>query len=265
MPAFTRLKRGAVESSIPFPDEGVGVLTGSGAFETCRVKEGRVRHLQEHLGRLSASLQTLGIFSWDRLEAKHALEAAARRLAQGYVRLNVRRDGRIVVHANPRIPYGKRRIWKGLSLTTVPTRWPPGKPETAQVKMSERLGSILGRFEGGEAEEVLRIGPHGYVTEGTVSNLFLVKEKTVVTPPRWVGVLEGVTRGELFRAAARLGIPFAERPMSRHDLFNADELFMTNVLMGIFPVRSLDGRQIGRQVPGPLTRRLMRELERREG
>lgn len=234
----------------------------SGAFETCRVKAGRVVHIDEHLHRLRASLRTVGISSWKEPEVRAAVMKAARRLKEGYLRVAVRRAGspRILIHASPRLPYPEKP--KPVSVKTVPTRWPAGDTAVAGAKVSERLGSILARIEGEEAAEALRIGPHGYVTEGTVSNLFFVKDNTLVTPPVWVGVLEGVTRHSVLQIAAELNIPVREAPFTRHELFNADEAFLTNVLMGILPVGEVDGRKIGRSAPGPVTLRLIRSLRR---
>ena len=104
------------------------------------------------------------------------------------------------------------------------------------------------------------MGPHGYVTEGTVSNLFFIQGKELVTAPAWAGILEGVTRSRVIRAARRMGVAVKEVPFTRHDLFNAEEAFLTNVLMGILPVRQVDGRRIGEKTPGPVTRKLMRAL-----
>ena len=245
---------------VPLPFDSVGVLTDSGVFETCRVRKGQVLHLKEHLLRLGASLKTLGVTSWDEGLARCKLVQAARVVREGYVRINVRRSGKLILHQHPGAPYDIAKILRGICLRTVPTRWPLGEPDSAQVKGSERLSGILARIEGADAPEVLRIGPHGYLTEGTVSNLFFIKKRKLVTPPRWVGVLEGVIRTEVLKVARTLRIPIEEIPITRHDLFNADEAFLTNVLMGIFPVREVDGRRIGERIPGPITRQLMQRL-----
>ena len=233
----------------------------SGAFETCRVRKGKVLHLAEHLRRLQASLQTLALFS--RQEGwEPALRKAAREVRDGYIRVAVNRAGRqqMIIHRHPGIPYSHTQIRRGISLTTVASRWPQAETGLAQVKHSERLSGVLARIEGKGAAEVLRVGPHGYLTEGTASNLFLIKDGILMTPPTWLGVLEGVTRTHIVQGAGRLKIPVQEVPLTRHDLFNADEAFLTNVLMGILPIHQVDGRRIGIHIPGPLTRRLMRTL-----
>ena len=237
-------------------------VDASGVFETCRVQAGRVLHAEEHLRRLGASLKTAGIFSWDAAEVRQRLQQSARGMRQGSVRVMVRRCGTpwIVLHRHPGLPYPRRLYREGVSIRTSPSVWPGGDPAVGQIKASERLGSILARAETPEAFELLRLGRHGYVTEGTVSNLFLVREGMLMTPPGWLGVLEGVTRTEILSAARRLKIPTRTVPVTRHDLFNAEEAFLSNVLMRILPIREADGRRIGKKVPGPVTRRLMKDL-----
>ena len=242
---------------LPPPFEGPAV------FETCQVKRGRILFLSGHLHRLRASIQTLGTPTWDEGFVRSQLTRAAREVEGGFVRIAVHGPaGRVIIYKHPGTPYTKSQKKRGVDLTTVPTRWPSGETAFAQVKSSERLGSVLARLEGGDSPEVLRVGPHGYLTEGTVSNFFLVKNGTLLTPPTWLGVLEGVTRSRVLRSARRWGIPSLEVPVSRHELFNADEAFLTNVLMGVFPIRTVDGRRIGTSVPGLVTRRLAQVIEK---
>jgi branched-chain amino acid aminotransferase len=258
-----------MNGNLPVPAE----FDASGVFETCRVKGGRVLRLEEHLQRLQASLKTVGIPLTHTLSPegrgqgeglKRALQEAAKGLKEGYIRIAVRRRGhpRVLVHRQEKVPYSKKRASSGVVLRTVPSRWPAGETGWAQVKSSERLSGVLARMEAPEAAEVLRLGPHGYVTEGMVSNLFFVRQGTLVTAPAWLGVLEGVTRSRVIRSARKLRLAVREIPFSRHDLFNAEEAFLTNVLMGILPVRQVDGRRIGEKTPGPITRKLMKILDR---
>jgi len=186
----------------------------------------------------------------------------AKGIADGYVRIALRRYGkpRVVLHRQGRIPYSKRQLAEGICLRTVATRWPTGEPSWAQAKLSERLPAILARMEALGVPEALRLGPQGNPTEATVSNLFFVKGGRLVTAPRWLGVLEGVTRARVIRAADTLRIPVREAPFTRHELFNAEEAFLTNVLMDVLPVREVDGRRIGGEIPGPITRRVMKAM-----
>ena len=244
---------------------GTGVpslIDASGAFETCRVKRGKVLRLGHHLDRLRASLKGIGLLQWDEREARGELIRSAAGLADGYLRIAVRRNDspRVLVHRQERLPYTPQQARRGLSVTTVPSRMPQVEAVQGRVKSSERLSGIFARMEAPRADEVLRLSAHGYVTEGTVSNLFLVKAGELITAPAWSGVLEGITRAGVIRAARAMKVPVKETPFTRHDLFNAEEVFLTNVLMGVLPVREVDGRRIGGKLPGPLTRKLMRAM-----
>jgi len=237
-------------------------LDPSGVFETIRVEHGRSLFLKEHIQRLIQSAKTVGITDVDTAQLKQTLRSFARKLDDGYIRVALFRGPKPnwIIHPHRGIPYTSSVLRRGGSVATVPTRWPMAEPGVTQAKLSERLGSILARLDNREAFEVLRLGPMGYLTEGTVSNLFMVRCGRLCTPPTWLGVLEGITRTRVIQVAHRLGIPVEEVPFGRHDLFNAQEAFLTNVLMGILPIGNVDGRPIGRQVPGPVTRRLMRGL-----
>lgn len=243
-------------SEIPSP------FDASGVFETCRVRRGKVLHLDEHLERLRASLKTVGIPPMEERAISQPVRQAAGKIQEGFVRVAVRRDRTpaVIVYPHPKIPYSRRQMTRGVSIRTVASRQPSTESIPAQVKHSERLSSILARMDAPGSMEVLRLGPHGYLTEGTVSNLFLVREGVLMTPALWLGVLAGVTRTDLLEAARRLKIPTREVPVTRHELFNAQEAFLTNVLVGILPIRQVDGRRIGAKVPGPVTRRLMRAI-----
>ena len=205
-------------------------------------------------------MKTVGIFSWDKEAARREMVRSARGLKEGSVRIAVRRDGNFLVHRSPTLPYSARQMREGISVRTVPSRWPAGESGWAQAKTSERLAGVLAKWESPGAPEALRIGRHGYVTEGTVSNLFFVRDGKLTTAPAWLGVLEGVTRRRVIRAAGKLRVPVREVPFNRNDLFNAEEAFLTNVLMEVLPVCEVDGRRIGSGRPGPVTRRLMKVL-----
>jgi len=102
--------------------------------------------------------------------------------------------------------------------------------------------------------------PAGWLAEGTVSNVFVVQRGRLVTAPEWAGILPGVVRDTILALARRAKLPVDERPLTRHELYTAEESFVTNSLIGIVPVREADGRRI-RRCPGPVTRRLRRAYE----
>lgn len=221
--------------------------------------------MQAHVERLQESIRSLGLEPVDVKKIAAELEETAREIRTGAVRIAVKRQGphRILIHAETTDRHAGSGP-EGLLLTTAPASWPAGETFIAQVKHSERLSSILARMGARDSVEVLRFGPEGTLTEGTVSNLFLVKMGTVITPPLWSGVLGGVARRWIFRAAGRLEVPVQEIPVTRHDLFNADEAFLTNALAGIRPIRGVDGRRIGLEIPGPITKRFIDEWKKED-
>lgn len=116
--------------------------------------------------------------------------------------------------------------------------------------------------------EALMLNHQGYVAECTGDNIFIVKERILLTPPTYVGALQGITRQAIIDLARRNDIPFQERMLTRHDLFNADEAFLTGTAAEVIPVVSIDGRMIGAGKPGKTTAKLKSafgDLTRRDG
>jgi branched-chain amino acid aminotransferase len=107
----------------------------------------------------------------------------------------------------------------------------------------------------------------GSVTESTASNVGMVSRGIILTPPCWLGLLAGITRDVLFEICRELRLVIRESPLTRHDLYNANEAFLTSTLKEVLPVTVIDGRKVGTGRPGPITKRLHRAfgaLVRRE-
>ena len=150
---------------------------------------------------------------------------------------------------------------------TTPIRPAPPAAVPAQVKSTERVPSVLAWSQVSDRSifEVLACTPQGYVAEGTASNLFIVRGGEVITPPTWVGVLPGIVRRTVLRLARRARLVVHETPFTRHELFTAQEAWLTNSLIGLVPIRTVDGRRIGRRCPGLITRRLQRQYAAHHG
>ena len=101
------------------------------------------------------------------------------------------------------------------------------------------------------------LNAEGFVAECTADNLFIVKHGALLTPPLSAGALYGITRGTVMELAAQLGVKVSEPNLTRYDLFNADECFLTGTGAEIMPVIKIDGRVIGTGKPGPVTKRLV--------
>ena len=257
-----------------------GLLYGDGVFEGIRSYNGLVFKLREHVDRLYESAHTI------LLEIPLAKEAMVRavvatlkanRLRDAYVRLVVTRgpgdlglDPRkcrrptIFIITDKIVLYPERVYREGMEIVTVPT--PRNLPEALnpQIKSLNYLNNILAKIEATNAgvEEALMLSAHGYVAECTGDNLFIVRGKVLRTPPPYAGLLKGITRGCVMEMAAKTRIPVREEMMTRHDLYNAEECFLTGTAAEIAPIVKIDGRVIGKGKPGPMTLKLMQDFRK---
>lgn len=255
-----------------------GFLYGDGIFEGIRAYNGRVFKLDEHLDRLYESAHTIMLrIPLTKEEMREAVLETCRRngLRDAYIRLVVSRgtgdlglDPRkcpaptVVVIADAIQLYPAEFYEKGLRVATVPTRRNSAETVNPRIKSLNYLNNILAKIEANMAgfAEVIMLSAEGYVVECTGDNIFIVRRGELVTPPSYVGILEGITRNAVMDLARRQGIPVAERIFTRHDLFNADECFLTGTAAEVIPVVEVDGRLIGGGEPGPVTRTLMADF-----
>ena len=130
---------------------------------------------------------------------------------------------------------------------------------SARVKSLNYLNNILAKIEANDAgvPEAIMLNHEGNVAECTADNLFIVRDGVVYTPTTYDGVLEGVTRKVIIQLCAQLSIPLVEKTLQRHDLYIAEEMFLTGTGAEVIAVTKIDGRPIGAGQAGPLTRRVM--------
>jgi branched-chain amino acid aminotransferase len=239
--------------------------TANGCFETMRAYGGRIFRLEAHLDRLVASAAFLGTrLPGGRERLARSLNSALARsgLREAVVRIALFPQGRgpaepsIVVRPAIHPPAAAYR--RGLRVAVVPARKFSVGSIDAQSKYSARLGSVLAvadaQLRG--VDEAIFMDETGSVTESTASNLGIVRGREVRTPPCWMGLLSGITREALFELGPALGLTVRESPLTRHELYNADEAFMTSTLKEVIGVTEIDGRRIGDGRPGPVTRAL---------
>lgn len=151
---------------------------------------------------------------------------------------------------------------RGVSIRTASVRKNSIRAASALIKSNQYVNSVEGflerevKGEGARRDpfEILLLSQEGFLTEGTVSNLMLVKEGAIFTPEPSCGILLGVTRQMVREAARAAGISFVETRLTRHDLYTADEAFITTTLSEVMPVTRCDGRAIGTGRAGPVTR-----------
>lgn len=257
-----------------------GLLYGDGVFEGIRSYNGLVFKLKEHMERLFESAHTILLsIPLTREELVRAVLATlkANRLKDAYIRLVVTRgvgdlglDPRkcknptVFIIADKIFLYPEEIYRKGMEIVTVPT--PRNLPEALnpQIKSLNYLNNILAKIEATNAgrEEALMLSAHGYVAECTGENIFIVKKKKLMTPPAYAGILKGITRGCVMALAQKEHIPVEEEMLTRHDLYNAKECFLTGTAAEIAPIVKIDGRTVGNGKPGPVTLQLMRDFRK---
>ena len=263
-----------------------GFLYGDGVFEGIRVYNGRVFKLDAHVERLFESAHTLQIqIPLGRKEMTEAILETVRRtgLRDAYIRPVVSRgpgdlgiDPRkcprasVVIIVDAIQLYPEEAYRKGLRMITASTRQRPVDVLNPRVKTCNYLNNIIARIEVNRAgvDEGLMLTTSGHVAECTADNVFIVKKGRVLTPPAHLGILAGVTRQTVLDLCGSLGIPAAEQTLTLHDMYTADECFLTGTGAELGPVVELDGRKIGTGQPGPVTLRILaafRDLAAREG
>lgn len=254
-----------------------GLLYGDGVFEGIRAYNGRVFKLKEHIDRLfcSAKAILLEIPMSHAALMKATIETIrANKLRDCYVRLVVTR-GVGNLGLNPRsckkpsiiIIAGKIQVYppelyaKGMDIVTVPTVRNLHSALNPAIKSLNYLNNILAKIEANNAgvEEAVMLNAEGFVAECTADNLFIIKNGEVFTPPNSAGALYGITRQTVIELAQASGLKVSEPNLTRYDLFNADECFLTGTGAEIVPVVKIDGRVIGTGKPGPITRKLEEE------
>lgn len=252
-----------------------GLLYGDGVFEGIRAYHGRVFKLTEHIDRLfySAKAILLDIPMTHAGLMKATVETIrANKLRDCYVRLIVTR-GIGTLGLNPRscrkpsviIIAGKIQVYpkelyaRGMDIVTVPTVRNLHSAVNPAIKSLNYLNNILAKIEANNAgvEEAVMLNAAGFVAECTADNLFIIKHGALLTPPLSAGALYGITRGTVMKLAGELGVKVSEPNLTRYDLFNADECFLTGTGAEIMPVIKIDGRVIGTGKPGPVTKSLV--------
>jgi branched-chain amino acid aminotransferase len=157
-----------------------------------------------------------------------------------------------------------------MEIVTVPTTRNLHSALNPAIKSLNYLNNILAKIEANNAgvEEAIMLNGEGFVAECTGDNIFIVKGNRLITPPLYAGALYGITRGTVMELAGQQDLLVQETNLTRYDLFNADECFLTGTGAEIVPVVKVDGRTIGRGRPGRVTQALeksYRDLARSTG
>lgn len=252
-----------------------GLLYGDGVFEGIRAYNGRVFKLKEHIDRLFYSAKAILLtIPMSHGEVMRAVVETCRRnnVRDGYIRLVVTRGvgtlglnpnrckrGSVIIIAGKIQLYPPELYERGMEIVTVPTTRNLHSAVNPAIKSLNYLNNILAKIEANNAgcEEAIMLNAEGYVAECTGDNVFIVKDGALMTPPLSAGALYGITRRVVIDLAQEAGHRVSEPNLTRYDLFNADECFVTGTGAEIVPIVKIDGRVIGRGKPGKVTRKLV--------
>lgn len=263
-----------------------GFLYGDGVFEGIRAYNGKVFKLKEHIDRLYESADVILLkIEVSRQEMMEIVMETIRqnKLTDSYVRLIVSRgsgdlglDPRkcptsgIYCIAGNIVLFPQAIYDAGLEIVTVSTRRNNLNALNPRIKSLNYLNNILAKIEANRAGvmEALMLNQEGYVCEGTADNIFIVKDGALMTPPIHAGILKGITRDAVIGLAKKDGIPVAEELFTLHDVYTADECFLSGTAAELIPVIGVDSRTIGDGKPGPMFKKLLadfRNLTKIEG
>jgi branched-chain amino acid aminotransferase len=251
-----------------------GLLYGDGVFEGLRSYNGRVFRLEDHIDRLYASARAIHLeIPMARSELAEAVVETLKvnDLTDAYIRLVVTRgagslgldprrtsDPQVIIITDTISLYPDELYEHGLKIITSGTIRNHPAALNPRIKSLNYLNNILAKIEGTNAGclEALMLNHQGHVAECTGDNIFIVLKGVIHTPSVDSGILEGITRQAVIDLAREIGLTVIERTMDRHDIYTADECFLTGTAAEVIPVIDCDARPIGDGHPGPITKDL---------
>jgi branched-chain amino acid aminotransferase len=246
-----------------------GLLYGDGVYEAIRKYGKSIFMLDAHLDRLYESAKTIRInIPVTKSEMAEAVrETVARNgLGDAYIRIVVTRgagkmgvdprncaEPTILIMAEPREPVFSGNP-KGVRAKIVTIRRIPRWSLDPKVKSLNYLNHVMAKIDAIESgfDEALMLNEAGYLAEASTENVFVVKRSEILTPDLSCGLLDGITRRVVIDIARRLKIPVQETFLTPHDLYNADEVFVTGTAAELVPVISVDGVTVGKGAAGPV-------------
>jgi len=260
-----------------------GFLYGDGVFEGIRIYNNNIFMLNEHIKRLYDSAKAIRLkIPLSKAELKNAVKQTHKvnGLKNGYIRLIITRgigdlgiDTRtcpkpsVVIIVDKITLYPEKFYKNGMEIITASTQRTSVSALNPQIKSMNYLNNILAKIEAENAgvNEALMLNTSGNVVECSGDNIFIYRNDTLITPPTFIGALNGVTRGIVMKLAEQEGLKVEELIFSRHEVYTSDECFLTGTAAEIIPVIKLDGREIGNGKPGKITTRLINKFKKFTG
>lgn len=256
--------------------EDRGFQFADGVYEAIRTYHGRPFALDEHLARLEGSMAGIKLVSpLSRSDLAGIVHEGIRRAGfnESVVYIQVTRGvaprhRRIPAQARPTVvmtfrecpPASDAPLGKAIRIITLDDfRW-----GMCHIKSVALLASVLAYEKAHEAgaDDAVFVEPDGTVTESTAGNLFVVKDGQVRTPPLGPKLLAGITRGKFMEAARSVGLTCEELPVTREQLYGADEVCLTSTTVELVAVKSVDGRPVGTDKAGPVTARMFQQFHK---
>jgi branched-chain amino acid aminotransferase len=256
-----------------------GLLYGDGVFEGIRSYNGRVFRLQAHLQRLEDSARAVRLqlpMTLDELSKAVYDTLKANNIVNGYIRLVVTRgvgtlglspnrtsNPSVFIIADQIELYPKELYENGMAVISSSVVRNHPNALSPRIKSMNYLNNILAKIEALDADvyEAIMYNHLGFVSECTGDNLFLVRDGVLLTPPISAGILEGITRNAVIELIRKRNLVLHEIDLTRHDIYVADECFLTGTAAEVIPVTRVDSRPIGEGVPGPITRQLTADFK----
>lgn len=279
------------EAKISVADRGF--LYGDGIFETLRSYNGYLFNIDLHLSRLRNSSTALKIpfdYSGERIQSVIKELIIKNNCPDAYIRITLSRGwgnlglqvgnpsagnnasqslisgqkSTLAIQVKPLTAYSEEFYKNGMEVIISPYKRSISCPISSH-KTANFMTNIIARDEAKQkgAHEAIFLNTENHVSEASVSNLFIVIDNVIITPPLGANILPGITRKTVLDICKDNRVTAKEVLFGIDRLMNADECFLTNSLMEIMPVSSIDSKKIGKSVPGRLTRYLMNEYKKR--
>jgi len=255
-----------------------GLLYGDGVFEGIRSYNSVVFKLKEHIDRLYETAHTLMLkMPLTKSQMIKAIVSTLKenKLSNAYIRVVVTRGegdlgldpkkckgtANIIIIADKITLYPETLYKKGMEIITVPTIRNLPEALNPRLKSLNYLNNILAKIEASTSGycEAIMLDNQGFVAECTGDNIFIVKNGLMSTPSQ--GNLEGITRNVVINLAKKSSIDTVERYITRHEVYNADECFLTGTAAEIIPIVKVDDRQIGDGKPGTVTKKMLKAFK----